>query len=360
MSITYDAAGNMTEANGQVLTWNLTGRLAGSSDGATYQYDGRGRRVQKRELGQTTLYHYDAAGRVIAETLPDGTKLRDYIYLANGLVAVDGCMESVAWSSCTERQWYHTDALGSVLARTDASGSTVARFDYQPWGEQWTTPAIQGDRQYNGRVYDPGTGLHDYGARMYWPQLGRFVSADTHLGDAASPASLNRYTYVLNNPYKYLDPTGEEPGEIFPTEEAAVMDALKYIKPLMDSSGQEYAGSVYAEQNGFTYTKPSVGTVNKSDPSTPPRGLKILRLYHGHPFAPGADSENFSDADMHNSENCMAISYLATPLGAVKLYVPVGASFWQIVKGTITGEFPGVTHNVGFLLPRSPRVGAAR
>lgn len=100
------------------------------------------------------------------------------------------------------------EPLGSVLARTDQAGSVVARFDYQPFGEQSVTPDVQGDRQYNGRVYDAGTGFHDYGARMYWPQIGRFISADTYAGDIKDPASLNRYSYVWNNPYKYVDPDG--------------------------------------------------------------------------------------------------------------------------------------------------------
>jgi RHS repeat-associated protein len=65
--------------------------------------------------------------------------------------------------------------------------------------------------QYHGRVYDPGTGFHDYGARMYWPQIGRFISADSFQGSIANPASLNRYSYVLNNPYRYVDPTGQAP-----------------------------------------------------------------------------------------------------------------------------------------------------
>jgi RHS repeat-associated protein len=43
--------------------------------------------------------------------------------------------------------------------------------------------------QYNGRVYDPGTGFHDYGARLYWPQIGRFVSADPAAPNLKNPAS---------------------------------------------------------------------------------------------------------------------------------------------------------------------------
>jgi RHS repeat-associated protein len=80
-------------------------------------------------------------------------------------------------------------------------------------GNGYTYDETASDRanQYNGRVYDPGTGFHDYGARMYWPQIGRFISADSYQGNIANPASLNRYSYVLNNPYRYVDPTGYAP-----------------------------------------------------------------------------------------------------------------------------------------------------
>ncbi|MES9937204.1 MAG: RHS repeat-associated core domain-containing protein [Sedimenticola sp.] len=46
----------------------------------------------------------------------------------------------------------------------------------------------------NGRVYDP--------------ELGRFLSADPHVQSFANPQSLNRYSYVLNNPLSYTDPSG--------------------------------------------------------------------------------------------------------------------------------------------------------
>jgi RHS repeat-associated protein len=88
----------------------------------------------------------------------------------------------------------------------------VARFDYLPWGEQYT-PSVsgaRGDRQYNGRVYDAATGFHDYGARMYWPDIGRFISTDPAAAELTRPVTVNRYSYVLNNSYRYIDPTGEE------------------------------------------------------------------------------------------------------------------------------------------------------
>jgi len=53
-------------------------------------------------------------------------------------------------------------------------------------------------------------GLYDYNARYYDPALGRFVQADTVVPKLVTPQSLNRYTYVLNNPLNLVDPTGHQ------------------------------------------------------------------------------------------------------------------------------------------------------
>jgi YD repeat-containing protein len=86
------------------LDWNAAGRLERSSDPMYYKYDGLGRRVRKASSLASgphpilfshlvdVISHYDAAGNLIAETLPNGTKLRDYFYVAGQLVAVDGCI----------------------------------------------------------------------------------------------------------------------------------------------------------------------------------------------------------------------------------------------------------------------------
>ena len=52
------------------------------------------------------------------------------------------------------------------------------------------------------------SGLYYYGARYYDPLIGRFISADTLVQSPANPQTLNRYSYVLNNPLRYTDPTG--------------------------------------------------------------------------------------------------------------------------------------------------------
>lgn len=52
------------------------------------------------------------------------------------------------------------------------------------------------------------TGLYDYHARLYDPTLERFISADTIVPHPGDPQSLNRYSYVMNNPVNFTDPTG--------------------------------------------------------------------------------------------------------------------------------------------------------
>ena len=52
---------------------------------------------------------------------------------------------------------------------------------------------------------DPELGLIDFGKRYYDPRLGRWLTTDP----AGFIDSVNLYQYVLNNPFKYQDPHGE-------------------------------------------------------------------------------------------------------------------------------------------------------
>jgi RHS repeat-associated protein len=67
--------------------------------------------------------------------------------------------------------------------------------------------------RFTGQRQEAGFGLYDYNARYYDPTLGRFVSADSIVPGAGKPQALNRYSYVFNNPLKYVDPSGHCSGK---------------------------------------------------------------------------------------------------------------------------------------------------
>jgi hypothetical protein len=47
-----------------------------------------------------------------------------------------------------------------------------------------------------------------YGSRHYDPELGRFIKPDTIIPDPSNSQGWDRYSYALNNPIRYNDPTG--------------------------------------------------------------------------------------------------------------------------------------------------------
>ena len=105
--------------------------------------------------------------------------------------------------------FYHTDGLGSVVAATDQSGAVLWRKDYAPYGEQIDSTPDSESIAYTGKQHDDVTGLTYFGARYYDPEIGRFLSVDPVGFVESNPMSFNRYAYVNNNPYKYVDPDGE-------------------------------------------------------------------------------------------------------------------------------------------------------
>ena len=89
---------------------------------------------------------------------------------------------------------------------TDAEGGLISAISYLPFGST-RSGDVQTDRKFTGQRLDQ-TGLYFYNARYYDAVIGRFVSPDSIISTPWNPQSFNRYTYVLNNPLKYIDPTG--------------------------------------------------------------------------------------------------------------------------------------------------------
>ena len=88
----------------------------------------------------------------------------------------------------------------------------ISKLLYKPWGEtRFTTGTTPTTWRFTGQREDATIGLYFYNARYLDPQPGRFISPDTIVPAPGNPQALNRYSYVLNNPLRYTDPTGRAP-----------------------------------------------------------------------------------------------------------------------------------------------------
>lgn len=74
--------------------------------------------------------------------------------------------------------------------------------------------ALAENPKYTGQTHDIDTDLYYYNARYYDPTLGRFLQADSVIPSVFQPQTINPYSYVINNPLKYIDPSGHETMEV--------------------------------------------------------------------------------------------------------------------------------------------------
>jgi RHS repeat-associated protein len=215
---TYDAAGNILSDGLHTYTYDAENRLRsvdwGASNQAAYIYDHSNRRIKKFTNAGVTYYVWEGS-EVIGEHSGTGGVIANYVYsggrmisrLANGVV-----------------RYYLSDRL-SVRMMLDNSGSVVGRQGHLPYGEEIGTSGEMDKKRFTTYERDSESGL-DYAVnRGYSPVVGRFVQGDPVKGTNGAPQSLNRYSYVQNDPINAVDPLGlyqlclERPGEYGPEYE---------------------------------------------------------------------------------------------------------------------------------------------
>lgn len=234
VTLTYDANGNLeshTDSCGTTTySWDARNRLTAisgykpdcSSLTASFSYDALNRRAGKTINGTTTTYLYD--GWDIIKETTDGVTT-NYTRTLN----ID---ETLAFErSDGTIRYYKADALGSIILLTDGNGAVKTTYAYDAFGSVTVTgEASTNSFQYTGREND-GTGLYYYRMRYYSPEMRRFISEDP----IRLAGGMNFYSYVQNNPINLIDPWGLKPGDIFPTVELAVVDALTYASRLSNT-----------------------------------------------------------------------------------------------------------------------------
>jgi RHS repeat-associated protein len=198
-SITVDANGNLTANGTDSFDFDQANRLTSAEvDGVTetYEYDGDGTRISRQVGSDPVIGYVSDVGAALPVTIADGD--RKYVYGLGLAYAVSG----------NDIEVFHGDHLGSVRTLTNGAGAVIGTYQTDAWGvETQSTGSSTQPFGFTGEARD-ASGLSYLRSRYYDPALGRFLSRDTWAGGAYAPQSLNRFTYVGNNPVRYADPTG--------------------------------------------------------------------------------------------------------------------------------------------------------
>ncbi len=149
-----------------------------------------------------------------------GVKERKHYIYAGGQLVAEHIVPS---HKPFQTRYLHKDALGSVDLITDANAAVVDKRSFDAWGKLRNMPWKEAsginqplyltqlpftNKGYTGHENVQEVDLIHMNGRMYAANLGRFISADPHIQAPKSNQSHNRYSYVMNNPLKYTDPTG--------------------------------------------------------------------------------------------------------------------------------------------------------
>ena len=202
-TFSYDSNGNMNTDGQRTITYNFDNLPATINESVSITYDGTGSRVKKFSTFGITYYIdklFECRNQLSAPLGFEHMNCSKYIFAGDTLIGhkIGG-----------QTFYYHSDHLGSTRLVTDTGGNTAEEIAYYPFGKPNSeTGTVQVSHLYTGQELDGETELYNYNARLYDSEMGRFISADTVAPDPSKPQSLNRYSYAVNSPLNYVDPTG--------------------------------------------------------------------------------------------------------------------------------------------------------
>ena len=186
----------------------ITITKTGSAISSSFVYGPEHQRT-RQSRGDMSVETYAGAQEV--ETTAAGKTIRTYWPYGVG-VEIDRPGKT------TELNWMHRDRLGSIVLITGQTGAVVEKMAYDAWGKRRaldgtnsTPDTVDGktdNKGFTGHEMLDQLDLVHMNGRVYDPSLARFLSADPYLNDPTNGQGYNRYSYVLNNPTNFTDPTG--------------------------------------------------------------------------------------------------------------------------------------------------------
>lgn len=210
----YDPSGNQTSKDAASATYDRTLKYSldnhayeavpGSGATVKFWYGSDGARY-KRKDGTKTTYYLGNVELVVESGVTTIKRTLAGVYL-----------QTIIGGSTSDYYLFH-DQLGNLARITNATGTPINSLDYAAFGgrRDWSTQGSGGQvptlttRGFTGQEHiDGNLGLMHFNARMYDPAQGRFLQPDPVIQSPDNAQSWNPYSYCLNNPLTYTDPTG--------------------------------------------------------------------------------------------------------------------------------------------------------
>lgn len=232
---TYDTRGNqLTDGQGRALTYlpfNLPSQILNSSSKVAFAYGPNHERIKRVNYASAMSAApvvdttYFLGGNEVRRKATGDVEIQRYV---GGILLKQRKPAGSSGAQATvllQYQWL--DYQGSVTAVTELDGTPVGgaangQMGYDAFGARrgadgsiYST-ALQLNYQsdattrhgYTGHEMVDSVGLIHMNGRMYDPDLARFIQADPFIQDPLNSQSLNRYSYVMNNPMNATDPSG--------------------------------------------------------------------------------------------------------------------------------------------------------
>jgi RHS repeat-associated protein len=246
------------DANGNAVT---DGR-----NGAALTYNHLNLPVTASKSGLDLAYTYDAVGRKLRKVSTAGTTVTtdyvDGIQYTNGTIDLIQTEQGMARNSGGSYTYEYnlTDHLGKVRASFDIYGGAVRmlqRDDYYAFGLRKSAVGGTNRYLYNGKELQEELGTYDYGARMYDPVIGRWNVVDPH---AEKYEVVSPYVYGFNNPIRFIDIKGKDPGDI-----AILFSGADFGQGITPTTLQVANGVRQQMNGGTTITYSSVYYRNMDD-----------------------------------------------------------------------------------------------
>ncbi|MGJ8679422.1 RHS repeat domain-containing protein [Paraglaciecola sp.] len=205
----YDKYGNVIEKGDQTITYDVFNKPT-NINGQQFAYAADHSRYKQTDSNGKVTY-YLLGG--VYEEITDGDKSTTNHY-------VDGVflhqLTTENGMTTAKRHYFITDHLNSITGITDENANVVERLSFNTWGERrasdWSSGAFELDgtttRGFTGHEMLDDTGFIHMNGRVYDPVAGRFLSADIYIQTPTFTQSYNRYSYVMNNPLSFVDPSG--------------------------------------------------------------------------------------------------------------------------------------------------------